>query len=183
MIQYSFYPADKGLNDFIFSYGVMELAAGLTAPLVSPPNGLTGFLIRVKSDETALVNGKDFEGNPIAYQPNYAIGQTTHPISGYATGQITLLVVFFQPLGMYQLFGYNMAALCNKSVDLVQLLGHATGNALVQELRMADSIENQTAILNRFFLQQKPIDKDCDMLKKALDTIHAAEGNMDVKTL
>lgn len=180
MIQYSFYPANKGLKDYIFSYGTMELAEGVTTPLVSPPNGLTGFLIRVKSDEKALVHGRDFEGNPIACQPNYAIGQTTHPISGYATGQLTILVVFFQPLGMYQLFGYDMDALSNKSVDVTAVLGATTGNALIQQLKQADSIEKQVGILDDFLLQQTPIEKDCAMLKKAIDMIHSAEGNINI---
>ncbi|MBC7628435.1 DUF6597 domain-containing transcriptional factor, partial [Ferruginibacter sp.] len=118
MIQYTFFPTDARLSEYLFSYGTMEIPADTTSPLLSPPNGLTGFLIRVKEDKNALVVGKDFEGKPIAHQPNYVIGQTTSPITGHGVGHITFLVVFFQPLGMYQLFGCNMASLTNKSVDL-----------------------------------------------------------------
>ncbi len=104
MIDYPFYPTDSHLSEYIFSYGVAKIAKGTTSPLLSLPNGLTGFIIKIKSNNKAKLIAQDFEGNAIANQHSYAIGQTTFPITGYAISQLTLLVVFFQPLGMYQLF-------------------------------------------------------------------------------
>ncbi|MEB0260297.1 MULTISPECIES: AraC family transcriptional regulator [unclassified Mucilaginibacter] len=158
----------------------MELPAGATAPLISPPNGLTGFLIRVKCDKDGVVVGKDFKGNPIAHQPSYAIGQTTYPITGHAVGQLTFLVVFFQPMGMYQLFGYNTDAITNKSVDLLDFLGQKIGERLIAELVLADDREQQLEILNSFFLNRIPIEDNCGDLKKVLVLIHESQGGISI---
>ena len=183
MIQYSFFPADNRLSEYIFSYGLMEIAEGLTVPLLSPPNGLSGFLIRIKSDKNGEVIGKDIEGNPIAYQPSYVIGQTTFPITGYAKGQLSFLVVFFQPLGLNQLFGCNMQPLANKSVDLMVFLGATKAQQLVDELKTKNSIAAQLDILNDFFLQQIPANEDTVILKKSLELIQQAKGNITIKKI
>jgi len=183
MIQYTFFPADGRLSEYLFSYGTMEIPAGATSPLLSPPNGLSGFLIRVKEDKNASVVGKDFEGKPIAHQPNYVIGQTTLPITGHGVGHITFLIVFFQPLGMYQLFGCNMASLTNKSVDLIDFLGSEKARMLIEKLKNANDWEEQSGILNDFLLSQKPLKDDCSDVKKALELIHSSQGNINVKSI
>ena len=183
MIQYTFFPTDGLLSEYLFSYGAIEIPAGTTSPLLSPPNGLTGFLIRVKEDENAAIVATDFKGSNIAHQPNYVIGQTTFPITGHGTGQITFMVVFFQPLGMYQLFGYNMESLTNKSVDLLDFLGKEKATLLMNQLKNTDDRNEQTEVLNKFFLSQKPILDDCGNVKKALELIHSSQGNINVLSI
>jgi len=183
MIQYTFFPTDNLLSEYLFSYGTIEIAAGTTSALLSPPNGLTGFLIRVKEDENAEIVAIDFEGNSIAHQPNYVIGQTTFPITGHCTGQVTFLVVFFQPLGMYQLFGCNMESLTNKSVCLLDFLGKEKATLLIGQIKNTDDRNEQTNILNNFFLSQKPIFDECSHLKKAIKLIHLSQGNITILSI
>ncbi len=182
MIQYSFFPTDTRLSEYIYSYGMIEVPKGNTEPLMSPPNGLTGFLIRVKSDEDARLVATIDNDNPIGHQPSYVIGQITYPIHGYAVGLLTFLVVFFQPLGMYQLFGGNMNRLANKSVDLFDFLGDEKAAELMQKLQAKDDTDSRVDILNKFFLQQKVTD-NCDNEKKVLDIIHKAQGNIRIKEM
>lgn len=182
MINYSFFPADARLSEYIFSYGMMEVKDDLTSPLLSPPNGLTGFVIRTTQSKSDVV-AKDFEGKPIAFQPSYVIGQTSYPITGYVVGSLKCFFVFFQPLGLYQLFGTKMSDLTNKSVDLFDFLGQEMTQNLVGKLLAKDCIENQITVINDFFLNQKNIYNDCLVLKKALELIHSTQGNVSVKMI
>ncbi len=182
MIQYTFFPTDTRLSEYIFSYGMIEVPQGNTEPLMSPPNGLTGFLIRIKSDADARLEATINNNNPIGHQPSYVIGQITYPINGFATGPLTFMVVFFQPLGMYQLFGGNMNRLANTSMDLFDFLGKEKAAALMKELLATDDTNYQVDVLNNFFLQQKVID-NCDNEKKVLQIIHEAQGNITIKKI
>ena len=183
MIKYSFLPTDQRLSRYIFSYGIMELQEGIISPLISPPNGMTGFLIRIKSDKNGFLDGKDSFGNTIANQPSYAIGQMTHPISGYGHGQLTMLVVFFKPMGMFELFKYDTAAITNKSIDLIEFLGPDIGLPFLEDLTLDDDIDRQIAILNTFFLSLLPNHATCSALGQVLQLIHDAKGNITVKTI
>ena len=183
MIQYHFFETDKRLSTYISAYALMEVEEGISSPLLSPPNGLTGFLIRIKSDKNANVFAEDFEGKPIAHQHSYVIGQTTFPITGYVVGQLTFLVVFFHPLGMHQLFGCKMNTLTNKSVDLIDFLGVEKAELLLQKLKLTDDRNELINILNYFFMQQKTLADDYSFLNKALQLIHKAEGNINIKTI
>jgi AraC-like DNA-binding protein len=183
MIQYTFYQPEKGLQPYISSYGLMELPEGKTSPLLSPPNGVTGFVIRISSDPSGEVVGQDFRGNPIANQPSYAIGQTTFPITGYMIGQISFLMIFFQPLGMYRFFGKNMKALTNRSVDLHEFLGHDCCEELLARLSAVETIEKKINILNAFFLRQKPTADEFGLVESVLSMIYESEGGIQVKTM
>lgn len=183
MIKYSFLPTDQRLSRYIFSYGLMDLPKGLIAPLISPPNGMTGFLIRIKSDEHGYLDGKDYIGNTIANQPSYAIGQMTHPISGYGHGQLTMLVVFFKPMGMFELFGYNTAAITNKTIDLIDFIGIDIGTCFLKDLILDDNIDRQIDALNRFFLDRLPTHEKCAALGQVLQLIHDTKGNITIRTI
>jgi hypothetical protein len=111
------------------------------------------------------------------------IGQTSYPITGYVVGSLKCFFVFFQPLGLYQLFGTKMSDLTNKSLDLFDFLGQETAQNLIEKLLVNDSIENQTTVMNDFFLNQKNIYNDCLVLKKALELIHAKKGEVTVKEI
>ena len=183
MIKYSFLPTDQRLSRYIFSYGLMELPKGVIAPLISPPNGMTGFLVRIKSDENGCLDGKDYIGNPIANQPSYAIGQMTHPISGYGHGQLTMLVVFFRPMGMFELFGFDTAVITNKTIDIIDFLGTDIGLPFLKDLILDDNIDRQIGVLNRFFLSRLPTHEKCPALVQVLQLIHDAKGNITIKTI
>ena len=179
MLNYAFYPTDNRLSEYIFSYGTIDGYATEPYPLLSPPNGLTGFLIRIGKNDFDVV-AQDFRGNPIAHQPSYVIGQITRPITGYTVGPVKFLVVFFQPLGMCQLFGKKMSALTDKSEDFFDFLGHATAQNLMEILKTDDNLERQINVLNHFFLNLIPVKDDCAELKNVLQLVHASQGNISV---
>lgn len=156
MIQYSFYPTDNQLSNYIFSYGHLTIESDETTPLSSPPNGLTGFLMRYESEDSANVIAKDFEGNSIAEQPYYVIGQTSFPIVGEYIGKMNYLVVFFQPLGLHEFFGCEMSQLTNKSFDLIGFLANFSGEKLINDIKLSPDIETKIQILNSFFLKILP---------------------------
>jgi AraC-like DNA-binding protein len=183
MIQYTFFPPDPLLSGYILSYGLMELPAGIVSPLLSPPNGVTGFVIRIKSDPLGDVRARDFRGNPIAYQTSYAIGQTTFPITGHIAGESSFMMVFFHPLALYSFFGYDMNRLTNATVDLADFLGVDRYTTLMNDLGQAEEMPDKTEVLNKFFLKQLPEVRKCDLTQSALALIHEAEGNIRIKTL
>ncbi len=183
MIKYAFYPPDSSLTKHIFSYGTMELDQNITVPLVSPPNGLTGFLIRTHCSDCET-NGEDFEEKPIANQAQYVIGQTTMPIVGNVRGRFKYIVIFFNPLGIFQLYGTKMSDLTDKTTELNDFLGLSKTKSLIEKLVATDtSIENQIDVLNTFFLQQEPFKTDTKIVSHALDLIHKAHGNITVNEL
>jgi AraC-like DNA-binding protein len=184
VIKYSFSPVDDRLSDYIFSYGTIMVSEGKSAPLLSPPNGMTGFLIRTVSGPNAELIVKEFKPGTIATQMSYVIGQITYPINFYAVGEITYLVVFFQPLGIYQLFGLNnMSELTNRSIGILDFLGEKKGETLLKELMSESETLKQINVLNNFFLQQRPVYDDCAQVKIALNLIHETKGNISVKAI
>src|SRR6478735_396296 len=97
------YSPDPALTEYIISYGILELADGVTVSLVSPPLGLSGFIFQLHDAATsskAMIN----DTNLVGYK--YSVtGQVTSTVTGFNSGKIKTLMVFFHPLGMYQLFG------------------------------------------------------------------------------
>ena len=157
----SHFPVDARLSEFILSYGSIAFNEPELTQVISSPNGLTGFLIRTSKSNDFEILPHDFEGNPIAHQPYYVIGQTTFPIVGHIKGQAKYLVVFFQPLGLYQLFGRDVSSLTNKSVHLSEFLGKEIFEILLENIISTEDIIIQIDILNIFFLNQLRVyDKD-----------------------
>jgi AraC-like DNA-binding protein len=179
----SHFPVDERLSDFIFSYGLISFNEKELTPLITSPNGFTGFLIKTSSSPDYESSPLDFEGNPIADQSHYVIGQTTFPIVGNIKGQAEYLVVFFQPLGLYQLFGRDVSLLTNKSQHLRDFLGEETFEKLYQNIISKDDINLQIEILNRFFMEQVRVYDNYSVLNNALDFIYQTNGNISVAEL
>jgi hypothetical protein len=117
----STYFPDPALAEYILSYGILEIPEGITEPIVSPPIGLSGFIFQLHDstgNAVAMVNGNNLLTHKFA-----VTGQVTSTVTGYQTGKIKILLVFFQPLGMYQLFGNDMSRLTNTSMNLLELSG------------------------------------------------------------
>ncbi|MES2520693.1 MAG: helix-turn-helix domain-containing protein [Bacteroidota bacterium] len=178
----TYLPVHENLLGFIHSYGLMTMSSEITMPLISSPNGLTGFLIRVKDIDFEL-EGRDYEGRSIAEQQNYVIGQTTFPIVGSFSGQAEYIVVFFEPLGLYRIFGCDMSLLANKTLDLKSFLGDSKFNSLYKDLINNDNSSKRIEILDSFFLSQKKEDENVSIVLQALKFIHQSKGNVSVKAL
>ena len=179
MFQNSYFKSAPDLDNFIFSYGIIEYDNPLGTTFITPPNGLTGFLIRI-SDETASLKASVSEGKYFAWQSNYAIGQSTLPITWSPKGYLKYLVVFFQPLGMYQLFGKNMKNLTDTTIDLHDFLGYEVFENLKERLDQKPEIIDKCEVLNDFFLALKPKVFSINLMDEALNLINESDGNISV---
>jgi AraC-like DNA-binding protein len=177
------FPVDDRLSDFIVSYGLISFNEPELTQVISSPNGLTGFLICISKSHDFEISPLNFEGNPIAHQPYYVIGQTTLPIVGHIKGQAKYLVVFFQPLGLYQLFGGDVSLLTNKSQHLCEFLGDEIFENLYQKIISKDDINLQIEFLNKFFMNQVSDYDNFSVLNNALNLIYQANGNISVAEL
>jgi AraC-like DNA-binding protein len=92
-------------------------------------------------------------------------------------------MVFFQPPGMYRLFGFDMSKLTNASLDLHEFLGRERAQALLQKLKHAACNDTIVTVLNNFFLAQLSEVDDTEDIKPVLDFIHLRCGNVSVKEI
>lgn len=170
------------LRDHILSYGVLEFPEGVSEPYFSPPIGLSGFIIHTINTRNSIVAR-------IADRDHYtdeavATGQVTCPVHGENVGQARILLIFFHPMGMYQLFGTNMAALTNTSMPLAELLGADQACDLISRLKANQEDEQQVQVLNDFFSGRIPIvNKRTTHLRKVLEYIHHRKGDVSVSEL
>jgi len=176
----TFLPALE-LRKYIVSYGVLEIPEGQSEPYFSPPLGLSGMIIHTINTQDkfiAKIGERDF-----FTEQAVVTGQVTAPVYGEITGHVKLLMIFFQPLGMHQLFGTNMAALTDHSIPLIQFLGRRRANELWNTLKEDQDTIRQTEVLNNFFLSITPVKYDVSQLQRVLDFIHEKEGNVSVKEI
>ena len=98
-------------------------------------------------------------------------------------GQAKYLVVFFQPLGLYQLFGGNISHLTNKSKHLSDFLGKEIFEIFLQNIISTKDIDFQIEILNKFFLNRIRAYDNYTVINNALNFIFETKGNISVSEL
>src|SRR5690606_10978612 len=106
--------------------------AGQREPFFSPPIGLSGFIIQTinhRGEINVMVGEQVFIS-----ESHVATGQVTKPVYGEFVDEVKSLLVFFHPLGMYQLFGTDMAKLTDTSLPLGLVIGTRSYEALVSRL-------------------------------------------------
>lgn len=166
------------LRNYIAGYGIVRIPPGHNEPYFSPPLALSGFIIQTSDTSNGIsckINGNDF------FTENaVATGQVTAPVYGVMGGGVKSLMVFFKPLGMYQLFGTTMFLLTNSSMTLHDFLGKNRAENLINQLKENQTCEHQIEVLNNFFLQITPAKKDTDKIKKVLDFIHEKKGHVTI---
>ncbi len=169
----SFLPNAK-LAIYIASYGILEIPEGVEKPIFSPPLALSGIVIQIinsNKNTSIKIAGRDF------FTENYvATGQITKPVYGKLVGHTKSLMVFFNPLGMHQLFDNDLSLLTNRSIPLKDFLGSEKASGLIKSLKSNQENWAQIKVLDDFFLNQIPIRKDLTIIKKALDCIHKKSG-------
>mgnify|MGYP003945820705 CR=1 FL=1 len=175
------YLPDPELADCILSYAIAAVAKPTTESFLCPPLGLSGFFIQHRSS-TGIATAQ-VEGNDILVSKAVAIGQFTSPLTGNYSGKIKTLLIFFHPLGMYQLFGCDMHKLTNTSINLRLLLGEEKGQYLLKRLEETDDYLSLIRILNDFFKAQKTCSNDTREVKRLLDFIHFHHGNVSIKEI
>lgn len=123
----SIYSPDAKLSDRILFYGVVELDEDNTEYYLSPPLGLTGMIIQFQSSTNILLTVK---GNLYYTTDKFKVTSSTSPaVSDFKPKKNINLLIFFQPLGMYELFGLNMKKCANISMSLLDFVGVEKANA------------------------------------------------------
>lgn len=169
------------LQGYIASYGIQEMDEGVTETYFSPPLGLSGFILQTISTQNSII--AKIEGEDFFTEGAVVTGQVTYPVYGQLIGKVKSILVFFRPLGMYQLFGTDMASLTNKSMTLPDFLGKENANNLMLKLKANQDNEHQIEVLNDFFLSLNPIEKEVDNLKNVLEYIHHRNGGVTIKEI
>ncbi len=178
MIQRKNYPPTDALKEYIDSYGVVEVSEGQTEPYFSPPLAMSGMIIQTIHTNDPIdikLNGKDFFTDRAV-----VTGQVTASISGHLMGHSKSLLIFFQPLGLYQLFGTDMRTLTNGAARLEDFLGQEKCDKLLNALKESQKDEDQIQVLDKFFLQYISPPPHVDELSDVLDFIHIQKGKVSV---
>jgi len=178
MINALHFPVLNKLESSIHSYGIIEEPEGFSEAFVSPPLGFSGFIMCTEGETDAFINGERF-----VHHKAVASGQVTSPVTGHVTGKVKSIMVFFQPQGMYRLFGFDMSKLTNASMDLHLFLGIKSARDLLQKLKHADCNATIIDILNQFFTSRLSETDNTEDVKKVLDFIHLHYGNVTVKEI
>lgn len=177
----NYFPAIE-LREHVLSYGVLEFPEGVSEPYFSPPIGLSGFIIHTINTRNSIIAR-------IADRDHYteeavATGQVTCPVHGENVGQARILLIFFHPMGMHQLFGTNMASLTNTSMPLMKFLGTDESCELMSRLKANQEDEQQIQVLNDFFSARIPnVNERTTQLRRILEYIHDQKGDVSVSEL
>ena len=178
MTQPTTYLPHPELQEYIAGYGILEIPEGVIEPYFSPPLGLSGFIIQSLNTQKKVI--AKIEGEDFFTESAVVTGQVTYPVYGELIGQVKTIMVFFQPLGMHQLFGTEMSSLKNKSMILSDFLGKEKADKLLVKLRAVQDSENQIGALNDFFLGLNTIGKEIDNIKRVMDYIHINKGGVTI---
>lgn len=172
-----FLPPDS-LKPYIAFYGIFDVGEGIDVPYVSPPLGLSGFILSFNNIINARINEKLFLND------QYCVtGQVTAPIVGNIRSNEKIVMVFIQPCGLHQFFGIDMSSLTNTSIPLTKLLGEDEANHLIEQLKNAPDHESIIQTLNAFFLLHLPPFEIAAKIKHAVDYIHKQKGNVSIKDI
>lgn len=172
------YLPPPALMEVISSYGILEIPDGKNESFFSPPLGLSGFIINpINSKKEVYANIK---GQAFFSTDEVATGQVTAPVYGEMKGHIKSIMVFFNPLGMYQLFGTETSALTNTSKSLNEFLGSEKAKALVSALKDNKDDDHQIQILNKFFEDQISRKYEVSKMKVVMEYIHHKKGDVSV---
>ncbi|MDX1544889.1 MAG: helix-turn-helix domain-containing protein [Christiangramia sp.] len=166
------------LQEFIASYGILEIPEGQTETYFSPPLAMSGFIINIAKNKgrvIARIEDRDFFTANAA-----AMGQVTAPVYGELIGEVKSIMVFFKPMGMHRLFANDLSQLTNGSKSLSEFLGPEEADLLWKNLKAQPDNLQQINILNDFFrkhITHREVDKK---LEKVLDYIHKKNGNVKI---
>ncbi|MFV0606798.1 MAG: helix-turn-helix domain-containing protein [Niabella sp.] len=176
------YPPSKELTNYICSYGILESPEHIDDPYFSPPIALSGFIITTINSR-GIFHAKIGDRNHYSSQA-VATGQITEPVHGISIGHQRILLIFFRPTGMHELFGNDMSKITDSSMPLEALIGADKTKILLQNLTKHQTDDYQIDCLNTFF--EKYIttsSKTICNLKRILDYIHQKKGEMDITEL
>lgn len=173
----SYLPAPE-LQDFIASYGIMEIPEGETESYFSPPLAMSGFIINIIGKQGNLIS--KIEGKDFFTETAVATGQVTAPVYGSMTGAVKSILVFFKPTGMHRLFGNDLSEITNRSMRLSKLLGEEEAGSLWDDLITEPDNEKQIDILNDFFRKRIPVREEPDKFEIVLAFIHKKKGGVSI---
>lgn len=173
----NFLPAPD-LQEFIASYGILEIPEGETEPYFSPPLAMSGFIINVVNSKGVVVSKID---NRDFFTENAVVtGQVTSPVYGELVGKVKSIMVFFKPIGMHRLFKNDLSELTNCSKTISDFLGQEEADLLWENLTAHSDNQQQIDVLNEFFRKRITAREEDKKFEKILNYIHEKQGNVSI---
>lgn len=145
MMTYTKYEPSEKLSSFVVCYFIWESEIKEELLVQSPPSGYNGLVFNYSDPYWAYQSIMQKEEVPLAF----ASGQFTSNYHLEIKGKIGIIGVVLNPPSLYNLLGFNMAALVNKRLNLVHLLGEMALKIHLK-INMATEAEAKINILEDF---------------------------------
>lgn len=169
------------LQKYIASYGVHEIPEGANESYFTPPIGKSGIILQTINTRNLVIAKMGEED--FFTERAIVVGQITKPVQGEIIGMTKILLVFFHPLGMHQLFGTDMVTLTDTSMTLKEFMGEERCEELMLLLKADQNTDRQIEVLDQFFMDISPAGEDTSKLERVLDFIHKQNGGVNVQDL
>jgi AraC-like DNA-binding protein len=115
---------------------------------------------------------------------SYVLGQTSQSYKVTYDENIKVLVIYFKPTGMYQLFGIPMSKFTNHRIDFELIVG-VEEKYLIEKIFEATDLEHQIKIIEEYLLQkvEKKPGFSAKRIEYASHLIQQHNGNIKLKYL
>lgn len=177
MQPFNFNPPEA-LRPYVATYRIFDIQEGYRETFVAPPFGFSGLIVCLDQDIKSRLNGKSFLKNAFCF-----FGQTTTPIIGELIGKNRVIISFFQPFGLYQLFGIHMAQLKNCSLPMTEFIESTQIQQLIGTLRQAPNNGQIITLVNNFILSRFPVLEIPSGLNSAVEFVTQNKGHVSVKDM
>jgi len=111
-----------------------------------------------------------------------AAGQLLRPIHLQPNGHSGVIGIKFKPVGLWQLFGWNMQHLTHETTPLDALLKNKT-DSLTEKLQLAKNHRERIALIEKFLLDQLALAKKRNGIDHIVEEIHSRGGQINVRQL
>ncbi|MFZ6014186.1 MAG: DUF6597 domain-containing transcriptional factor [Bacteroidota bacterium] len=111
-----------------------------------------------------------------------AAGQLRQPIHLHPSGYTGMIGIKFKPVGLWQLFGWNMQHLTNETASLDNLLKNNT-KSLIEQLQQGQNHQARIHIVENFLLQHLARSKRRNSISHIAQEIDDGGGQINIRLL
>lgn len=177
MMTYTKYRPSSRLSSFVACYFIWKSEKEEELLVQSPPSGYNGLVFNYADPYCAYQSISQKEEVPLAF----ASGQFTTNYHLEIKGNLGIVGVVLHASSLYNLLGFNMAALVNKRLNLVNLLGE-TSREIHLKIKMPTKAEAKIKILDDFlsgFLA--PAQSRLSIIDDTIDFINQKNGMVSIE--
>jgi AraC-like DNA-binding protein len=175
-MDYSTFVPDLKLQSVVECYWIVE--GKETEWQKITPDGYTELIFHFGDRYEVRHSGKDSELQP----HTIAAGQIDTPLFLRPTGKSGVLGIKFQPTGIWKLFGFEMSALTNRTVDLSELLGDSAKSVHALLCKSAAN-EQRITIVEEFLVNRQQQELRKSEIDEAVKTILSGKGQATIQQL